>query len=167
MQQSKYLSYDPTVESGPNIRGQYSTKELAGVNHILVTALEIEQFRRNPNGFRVTLGKLEKINQPNLSTIQRMQSEKEITKTTITSPLEVQHNEEKFVYIPDMTLQLNTAIGLHLCIHDKKKTISLPCKVVVSDTWIFRDHTYDDLVRLATAINDRRESISSGAYETL
>lgn len=170
---AKHLAYDPTVLTGTNIRGQYSDPALAGnTPTIPVTDIELASFRSNPNNFRVDNGRLVRIERPEQKQVERVIQERESAKNSILAPIEVKHidaetqKEITCIYIPDMSLQLNTALGLHLCLSDKGSVVKLWCKDAVTSEWSFRNHSYDDLISLTKTINERRQAVSENIYST-
>lgn len=166
LKDSRYVSYDPN-RSGSNITGIYSSKELAKTTEvILISGLEVDQYKAAPNEFRVDENKrFIRINRDigNKAQSYTVAKERELSKDEILQPIKVSLDKLEFEYIPDISMQLNLMTGLHLTLAEPKAKCKLWCKSSNGD-WMFREHSYEQLVLVAKAINARRESISENTY---
>jgi len=163
---SRYISYDPN-RSGSNITGIYTTKELAKTTDvILISGLEVDQYKAAPNNFRVDEQKrfvrIDR-NQGNNTLSKTVAKEREMSKDEILQPIKVTLDSLDFEYIPDISMQLNLMTCLHLTLAEPDAKCKLWCKSSNGD-WTFREHSYEQLVIVAKAINARRESISENTY---
>lgn len=168
---SKYVSFDPDRFGSSNITGIYSNPTLAKTqNLVLISGLELTQYRSAPNDFGVDENKrFIRINRAESSITKTIASERSTAKDDIIKPIQVdlgtEQASEVFEYIPDMTLQLNLMSGLHLTLANKSSVCRLWCKSESGD-WLFKDHSYEQLIVVAKAINARREALSENVYAT-
>lgn len=161
---SRFISYDPN-RTGSNITGMYSSRELAKTEHVvLISGIEIAQYRNAPNDYRVDENKrFVRINKTQSVVTETVVQERAIAKNEILQPISVIFDGEELSYIPDMSMQLNLMNGLHLTLADKSAMCRLWCRNSNGE-WLFLQHTYEQLYKLAQAINERRESISENVY---
>jgi hypothetical protein len=168
---SKYVSFDPERCGSSNITGIYSNPALAKTqNVVLISGLELSQYRNAPNDFGIDQDKrFTRINRAENSIVKTIAQERNIAKNDIIKPIQVDLSSseisELFEYIPDMTLQLNLMSGLHLTLANKSSVCRLWCRSESGD-WLFKDHSYEQLIKVAKAINARREAMSENVYAT-
>lgn len=166
---SKYLSYDPNRE-GPNVTGVYSLAKAAGKFYILVNSREYDNWKANPNHYRVTDGKLIQIATENSSaTVKVFETEKRHAKDSILQPLRVSYgeNETVFEYVVDLSFQINLSIALQVASMYSDSLRYFWCKNLSTQEWIFREHSYADLMKIAVTLTERREQVSSELYTKL
>lgn len=156
-----YMTYNPDIKKGSNITGMYMrlTNSLQASFYAMVTEAEVQLYRNQPNGFRIDAGVFSEIVRTSEDvSMCHVMAEKSNARDAILAPILIEDRE----YIPDINFQMNVSMGLHLLSHKQRTSILLWCKI--ANEWVHRAHSTDEVLAIAAAIVQRRETISSHLY---
>ena len=164
MSSQSHFTFDPTVPEGSNITGIYSNLRLikANLSYIPVTPIEVERYKKRPNCYRVEEGKLlEIVKEPEHVKLSELAKPRALARNSIMLPVLVDGRE----YTIDLPFQTNLALALCIAAHKDAVAPKFWCKE--NDTWVFREHSLDELINISMEINKRRETISARLYDEL